>query len=81
MTRPYGAPARRTEDVACRVIAAHRVPDDTTIARFRQRHRDALAGVFGGVLALCADAGPVNADVVAVDGTKVGCECIGARDV
>jgi hypothetical protein len=30
-----------------------------------------LADVFGDVLALCADAGLVNVDVVAVDGTKV----------
>src|SRR4051812_48716407 len=59
------------EDVAFRVIAAHQVPDHTTIARFRQRHQDALADVFGDVLALCADAGLVNAEVVAVDGTKV----------
>src|ERR671932_2241694 len=59
------------EDVAVRVIAAHRVPDHTTVARFRQRHQDALADVFGEVLALCSDAGLVSADVVAVDGTKV----------
>src|SRR6187200_2181333 len=59
------------EDVAFRVIAALQVPDHTTIARFRQGHQDALADVFGDVLALCADAGLVNAAVVAVDGTKV----------
>src|SRR5918996_523229 len=59
------------EDVAFRVVAAHQVPDHTTIARFRQRHQDALAGLFGEVLALCADAGLVDARVVAVDGTKV----------
>src|SRR5919201_3240413 len=59
------------EDVAFRVLAAHQVPDHTTIARFRQRHQDALAGLFGEVLALCADAGLVDAKVVAVDGTKV----------
>ena len=59
------------EDVAFRVLAAHQVPDHTTIARFRQRHQDALAGLFGEVLALCADAGLVDARVVAVDGTKV----------
>jgi hypothetical protein len=35
------------------------------------RHEDALAGVFGGVLALCAKAGPVTVGVIAVDGTKV----------
>src|SRR3954453_745823 len=59
------------EDVAFRVIAAHQVPDHTTIARFRQRHQDALAELFGEVLALCAEAGLVGVDVVAVDGTKV----------
>ena len=35
------------EDVAYRVIAANQRPDHTTIARFRQRHEDALAGLFG----------------------------------
>src|SRR3954463_13912635 len=59
------------EDVAFRVLAAHQVPDHTTIARFRQRHEDALAGLFGEVLALCADAGLVGVDVLAVDGTKL----------
>src|ERR687888_574757 len=59
------------EDVAFRVIAAHQVPDHTTIARFRQRHQDALAGVFGEVLRLCVEGGLVDAKVVAVDGTKV----------
>jgi len=59
------------EDVAYRVIAASQRPDHTTIARFRQRHEDAIAGVFGEVLALCAEAGLVGASVIAVDGTKV----------
>ena len=59
------------EDVAFRVVAAQRVPDHTTLARFRQRHQVALAGLFGAVLALCADAGLVDAKVVAVDGMKV----------
>jgi hypothetical protein len=59
------------EDVACRVIAANRVPDHTTIARFRRRHQDALAGVFGEVLGLCAEAGLVAAGLIAIDGTKV----------
>jgi len=59
------------EDVAYRVIAANRVPDHCTIARFRQRHETALAGLFGEVLGLCARAGLVQAEVVAVDGTKV----------
>jgi len=38
------------EDVAFRVIAANQRPDHTTIARFRQRHQDAIAGLFGEVL-------------------------------
>src|SRR5215218_7479933 len=59
------------EDVAFRVIAANQTPDHTTIARFRQRHETALAGLFGEVLALCAEAGLVEVGVVAVDGTKV----------
>jgi len=45
------------EDIAFRVVAANRVPDHTTIARFRQRHQTALGELFGEVLALCADAG------------------------
>jgi transposase len=59
------------EDVAVRVVAANQRPDHTTIARFRQRHEAALAGLFGEVLALCADAGLVGVAVLAVDGTKV----------
>ncbi len=42
-----------------------------TIARFRRRHEAALAGLFGEVLALCADAGLVGVAVLAVDGTKL----------
>jgi transposase len=59
------------EDVAYRVIAANRVPDHCTIARFRRRHEQALAGLFSEVLGLCARAGLVEAEIVAVDGTKV----------
>jgi transposase len=59
------------EDIAYRVIAANEVPDHTTIARFRQRHETALAGLFGEVLTLCAQEGLVKVGVVAIDGTKV----------
>src|SRR5919109_1719167 len=62
---------RCIEDVATRVICANRVPDHTTIARFRQRHETAVAGLFGEVLGLCAEAGLVRVGVIAVDGTKV----------
>src|SRR5215216_2611232 len=62
---------RCVEDVATRVICANQRPDHTTIARFRQRHEAALGGLFGEVLALCAQAGLVRVGVIAVDGTKV----------
>jgi transposase len=59
------------EDVAYRVIAAQAKPDHATIARFVERHEQALAGLFGSVLGLCAQAGLVRVGVVAIDGTKV----------
>src|SRR3954451_4367250 len=59
------------EGVAYRVIAAQRKPDHATIARFVERHQDALAAVFGSVLGLCAKAGLVGVNVLAVDGSKV----------
>ena len=59
------------DDVAVRVITANQAPDHTTIARFRQRHETALGELFGGVLALCAEAGLVKVGVIAIDGTKV----------
>ncbi len=62
---------RCVEDVAVRVITANHAPDHTTIARFRQRHEAALGELFGEVLALCAQAGIVGVEVVAIDGTKV----------
>jgi Transposase domain (DUF772) len=62
---------RCLEDVATRVICANQAPDHTTIARFRQRHEAALGELFGGVLELCAEAGLVGVEVVAIDGTKV----------
>src|SRR3954454_8765699 len=59
------------ENIAFRVIAANRRPDHTTIARFRQRHEGALAGLFGAVLALCAQAGLADTAGLAVDGPKL----------
>jgi transposase len=59
------------EDVAYRVIAANLRPDHTTIARFRKRHEDQIADLFAEVLRLCARAGLVGVEVLAVDGTKV----------
>ena len=65
-----GIERRCREDVAFRVVCANRVPDHATIARFRVRHQEALAELFGQVLGLCVEAGLVRAGVIAVDGSK-----------
>ncbi|MEX2374856.1 MAG: IS1182 family transposase [Dehalococcoidia bacterium] len=62
---------RLVEDVAFRVVAANQCPDHATLARFRARHREAVAGLFSQVLGLCVSEGLVQAGVVAIDGTKV----------
>ena len=59
------------EDVAFRVLAAQQRPDHATIARFVERHQEAIAGLFGEVLTLCARSGLAKVGVIAVDGTKV----------
>ena len=66
-----GIERRCREDVAFRVICANQVPDHATVARFRARHEEAIAALFGGVLELCAKAGLVKVGIVAVDGTKI----------
>jgi transposase len=63
-----------TEDVAFRVICAQDRPDHATIARFRRQHfadQQAMAGLFGQVLAIAATAGLGRLGIVAVDGTKI----------
>ena len=60
---------RCREDLAFRVLTANQIPDHATIARFRARHEQALAGTFTQVLALCAKAGLVSVGVVALDGS------------
>ena len=65
---------RRCEsDVAFRVVCANHVPDHTTIARFRQAHTAVAQSLFTDVLVLCFEAGLGSVGVVAVDGTKMGC--------
>src|SRR5215203_5342082 len=61
---------RCTEDLAFRVLAGNQAPDHVTIARFRVRHQQALAGFLVASLELCAAAGLVRLGVVALDGTK-----------
>ena len=62
---------RLCDDVAFRVVAATQAPDHATLARFRRRHQDAIAGVFSQVVALCVTEGLVRSGVVAIDGTKI----------
>ncbi|MGZ6670585.1 MAG: transposase [Solirubrobacteraceae bacterium] len=59
------------EDVAFKTIAMLETPDHATIARFVERHEQALAELFGQVLGLCAQAGLVRPGVVAIDGTRM----------
>lgn len=54
-----------------RVIAASQVPDHMTIARFRSEYAEALGELFGEVLTLCAEAGLLKVDVLALDGTEL----------
>ncbi|MEN3284353.1 MAG: hypothetical protein V7607_5493 [Solirubrobacteraceae bacterium] len=62
---------RPASRVAYRVIAAQAKPDHATIARFVERDQEAIAGLFGEVLTLCARSGLIRVGVIAVDGTKV----------
>jgi transposase len=62
---------RLVEDVAFRVVAANQQPDHATIARFRAEHQDAIAGLFGQVLAVCSRSGLLRPGLVAIDGTKL----------
>jgi transposase len=59
------------EDIAFRVLAGNQTPDHVTIARFRVRHEQALAGFLVESLKLCAAAGIVRVGTVALDGTKL----------
>ena len=65
---------RCVEDVACRFVAANRAPDHVTINRFRSRFAEPLSGLFGEVLAVCAQAGMVRVGVVAIDSTKLAAD-------
>ena len=59
------------EDVAFRYLSADEHPDHDTIADFRKRHLEALAGLFTQALLLCEKAGLVKLGHVAIDGTKL----------
>jgi transposase len=59
------------DDVAFRFLSADEHPDHSTLAEFRKRHLQALAGLFMQALQLCSKAGLVKLGHVAIDGTKI----------
>src|SRR5271166_383290 len=63
--------AKTYEDIAFRYLAADEHPDHSTLAEFRQRHLEALAGLFCQALQLCEKAGLVKLGHVAIDGSKM----------
>jgi transposase len=63
--------AKTYEDVAFRYLAVDEHPDHSTLAEFRQRHLEALAGLFSQALQLCQKAGLVKLGHVAIDGSKI----------
>jgi hypothetical protein len=52
-------------------LAVDEHPDHSTLAEFRQRHLEALAGLFSQALQLCQKAGLVKLGHVAIDGSKI----------
>ena len=58
-------------DVAFRVLACNQHPDHDSIASFRKRHLQELAGLFVQVLKMCERAGLVKLGNVAIDGSKL----------
>jgi len=63
--------AKTYDDVAFRFLSADEHPDHSTLAEFRKRHLQSLAGLFMQALQLCAKAGLVKLGHVAIDGTKI----------
>ena len=59
------------EDIGFRVLACNQHPDHDSIAEFRKRHLQELAGLFVQVLKMCERAGLVKLGKVAIDGSKL----------
>ena len=70
---------RCVSDVTFRFVTGNDAPDHTTIARFRQSHAEALAGLHAQVLAMCAAVGLVRVGAVFLDGTKIAAKRRGDR--
>ena len=72
-----GIYSSRRIEIACeerldfRALVGSERPDHSTIAQFRQDHRDALGELFVQVLQICRDAGMAKLGHVSLDGTKV----------
>src|SRR5207249_2257021 len=58
-------------DLGVRMLCADQHPDYRSIARFRARHLEALAGLFVQALRLCKQARLVGLGSLALDGTKL----------
>lgn len=58
-------------DAGFRIITGNRVPDHSTIARFRKENQGSIKSLFTGTLHLCRKAGMGKLGVVALDGTKM----------
>src|SRR5664279_2328219 len=63
--------AKTFDDVGFRFLSADEHPDHSTLAEFRKRHLQALAGLFTQALQLCQKAGLVKLGHVAIDGSKL----------
>lgn len=64
--------ARAVQDqVPFRVLTANQMPHFTVINRFRDRHREAIPGLFAQVVLLCRELGLVDLRHVSFDGTKM----------
>jgi transposase len=62
---------RTYEDLAFRFLSGDQHPDHATLADFRKRHLESLAGLFTQALLLCAEVGLVKLGPVSIDGTKI----------
>jgi transposase len=72
-----GVYSSRRVEIACEervdfmAVTGMAKPDHSTVCKFRNDHRDALAGLFVQVLLLCREAGIAKLGHVALDGTKM----------
>lgn len=60
-------------DIAYRIITGGKIPDHSTVARFRERHEEAFTAIFVPILGICLKAGLGDVDFAAIDGSKFRC--------